>query len=354
MNARLYDAPLGRFLSPDPYVQAPDFSQSFNRYSYAWNNPLVYTDPDGEFVHLVIGAIIGGTLNWLANGAEFSWKGLGYFGVGAAAGALGAGVGAGISSVIAGGSFGAGFVGSSAALTASSSFISGAAISGGAGFASGFTTGFGNGLLGGQNFGQALLSGTKGGLLGGATGALFGGIGGGIAAYRQGRDFWDGFDYQRALDNAVANEGINHPNSRWLVANRKNTQLVNDVYNTNLRVSGNKIYMTSDEYSSFGVNIGVRGKNNITLITKQAIRNGGKFSLTDIIRHESTHQLQVLSGRTMSILQMEIGAYMTNILYPATNTTIQKVFDILVNDWGISSSTLWETILNIYPHGPIP
>jgi len=49
MNARLYDPALGRFLSPDPYVQAPGFSQSFNRYSYCVNNPLKYTDPDGEF-----------------------------------------------------------------------------------------------------------------------------------------------------------------------------------------------------------------------------------------------------------------------------------------------------------------
>ncbi len=50
MNARLYDPLLGRFLSPDPYVQAPDFTQNFNRYSYALNNPLKYTDTDGEFL----------------------------------------------------------------------------------------------------------------------------------------------------------------------------------------------------------------------------------------------------------------------------------------------------------------
>ena len=48
MNARLYDPVLGRFLSPDPYVQSPDFSQNFNRYAYALNNPLKYTDPSGE------------------------------------------------------------------------------------------------------------------------------------------------------------------------------------------------------------------------------------------------------------------------------------------------------------------
>ena len=31
MNGRMYDPILGRFLSPDNYVQMPDFSQSFNR-----------------------------------------------------------------------------------------------------------------------------------------------------------------------------------------------------------------------------------------------------------------------------------------------------------------------------------
>jgi RHS repeat-associated protein len=47
MNGRVYDPVLGRFLSPDPIVQAPIFSQSWNRYSYVWNSPLSYTDPTG-------------------------------------------------------------------------------------------------------------------------------------------------------------------------------------------------------------------------------------------------------------------------------------------------------------------
>lgn len=48
MNGRLYDPVLGRFLSLDNYVQTPDFSQNYNRYSYCLNNPLKYTDPSGE------------------------------------------------------------------------------------------------------------------------------------------------------------------------------------------------------------------------------------------------------------------------------------------------------------------
>jgi len=50
MNGRLYDPLLGRFLSPDNYVQLPDFSQNYNRYTYCLNNPLIYTDPSGELI----------------------------------------------------------------------------------------------------------------------------------------------------------------------------------------------------------------------------------------------------------------------------------------------------------------
>lgn len=59
MNARLYDPAVGRFLAPDPYVQAPDFSQNFNRYSYCLNNPLCYVDKNGEFFFIIGGALIG-------------------------------------------------------------------------------------------------------------------------------------------------------------------------------------------------------------------------------------------------------------------------------------------------------
>ena len=52
MDGRLYDYALGRFLSPDNYVQEPHNSQNFNRYTYCLNNPLKYTDPDGEFLIL--------------------------------------------------------------------------------------------------------------------------------------------------------------------------------------------------------------------------------------------------------------------------------------------------------------
>ena len=40
---------IGRMLSPDKIVQAPGYTQSYNRYSYCMNNPLRYTDPSGWY-----------------------------------------------------------------------------------------------------------------------------------------------------------------------------------------------------------------------------------------------------------------------------------------------------------------
>ena len=63
MQARLYDPHLGRFLAPDPYVQAPSMSMNFNRYAYCMNNPLKYTDPTGEkWWHWALGNLLTGGL----------------------------------------------------------------------------------------------------------------------------------------------------------------------------------------------------------------------------------------------------------------------------------------------------
>jgi RHS repeat-associated protein len=47
MNGRVQDAILGRFLSPDPHIPDPSDAQSYDRYTYAGNNPLTYVDPSG-------------------------------------------------------------------------------------------------------------------------------------------------------------------------------------------------------------------------------------------------------------------------------------------------------------------
>ena len=110
MNGRMYDPILGRFLSPDNFVQASDFTQSYNRYSYCLNNPLIYTDPDGEFIFTAIcllvpglqpllpiaigadiGAVTGGIRGAMDSDVGF-WKGAGR-------GALVGGIGGGLSMI---------------------------------------------------------------------------------------------------------------------------------------------------------------------------------------------------------------------------------------------------------------
>jgi RHS repeat-associated protein len=48
MQQRYYDPAIGRFISPDPVVPASGNVFNFGRYTYANNNPLRYTDPDGR------------------------------------------------------------------------------------------------------------------------------------------------------------------------------------------------------------------------------------------------------------------------------------------------------------------
>ncbi|WP_170213767.1 RHS repeat-associated core domain-containing protein [Vibrio tasmaniensis] len=47
MNGRIYDPAIGRFISADGFIQDPYNAQSYNRYAYAFNNPLKYVDPTG-------------------------------------------------------------------------------------------------------------------------------------------------------------------------------------------------------------------------------------------------------------------------------------------------------------------
>ncbi|HTN46308.1 MAG TPA: FG-GAP-like repeat-containing protein [Flavipsychrobacter sp.] len=95
MNGRMYDPVLGRMMSPDIYLHSG--TQGLNRYSYASNNPLKYTDPSGDIpvnvVSGIVGAVIGGGLNvalhWkdINEGGKFNWGKAGMaFGIGAAGG----------------------------------------------------------------------------------------------------------------------------------------------------------------------------------------------------------------------------------------------------------------------------
>lgn len=166
-GARYYDPVIGRFISPDTIVQAPQDPQTLNRYAYCRNNPLKYVDPTGhgffsKFWKTIVGAVVGAIVGVLTYGAGFSLMAAGFWG-GASGGALSGGLEGGWKGALIGGAMGG-------ALGAFGGWGVGE-----------FGKGFGYGMLaagagaaygiggseGLQRFGAGLFGGLAGGALGG-------------------------------------------------------------------------------------------------------------------------------------------------------------------------------------------
>lgn len=175
MNGRLYDPQIGRFLSPDNYVQEPYNSQSFNRYSYCLNNPLKYTDPDGEFWHIIIGGVIGGTINLVSkaiNGQINNFgDGLAAFGIGFASGSIASASGVAMLGMMGGSTS----VASGFAVGSFSSVFSLPALS------IGNSTYFGDPIMGASDY-------IKGVILGGVAGAVTNAVSNALS----GKNIWTG------------------------------------------------------------------------------------------------------------------------------------------------------------------
>ncbi len=94
MQARYYDPGVGRFLSVDPEEPQAGDTFNFNRYDYASNNPVRFTDPDGRAIQALWGAPIGAAIDIAAQkianpNAPIKWKSVGVSAlVGAATGGI--------------------------------------------------------------------------------------------------------------------------------------------------------------------------------------------------------------------------------------------------------------------------
>jgi RHS repeat-associated protein len=198
MNGRAYDPLVGRFLSPDPYIQAPDNTQNLNRYSYCLNNPLRYTDPDGEvLIPFLVGAAIGVLTNGMNNLAhnQAFFKGAGVAALfGGISGALSFGIGQGVNKVVGFEKF--------AIQTLSHGHVSGVmSVMNGGTYGQGFTSGAtgsafasvaGYTFQNSSQFVQTAVSITGASLVGGFSSLAVGG------------SFWDGFR------NGAISAGLNH------------------------------------------------------------------------------------------------------------------------------------------------
>lgn len=186
MNSRMYDPLNGRMLRPDNNVTYPYNSQSYNRYSYALNNPLKYIDPDGNdpvTAAILIGMAVstslytvqvarspGGFDNW--NWTKFTWAAVS----GAVSGLMGYGIGSTIGSI--------------------SGTVQGELLRAGLhGYSSYVMSGGNRNAVLGAAFGS--LAGSFGQEVGGALntdvgGTLFAGAVGGTSSFIGGGNFWEG------------------------------------------------------------------------------------------------------------------------------------------------------------------
>jgi RHS repeat-associated protein len=255
MNGRVYDPVLGRFLSPDPFIQAPDFTQSLNRYSYCINNPMLYTDPSGDWfgiddaIAFVIGGVVNLTVNLIQGNIDNIGEGLAAFGAGGAAGtlalygpagwvaggaivggtnawvggatnfgdiAMGAGVGA-FSGIVGGavGQYAANGLGGAVingfnVTSPVAKGIIGGTIGGAAG---GYAGGFTGGLLMTGDMSTAHQAGMSGMVTGMAIGGVAGGVGGYAAAKKAGINPWNG----RPNNSVTIGEGMStNPEKGWM------------------------------------------------------------------------------------------------------------------------------------------
>jgi RHS repeat-associated protein len=171
-GARYYDATLSRFISADTIVPSAADPQSLNRYSYARNNPIILTDPTGQFWEIVAAAfIIGGVVS----GIQSDWDPTATL-IGATSAAVGAGAGVGTFGAVEGllGTFVGGAVagavgGGTAALTSNTLYT-----------AAGYDVDWGRTLAAGIVGGG--VGGGLGGYIGGYTGLFVGAAAGGATA----------------------------------------------------------------------------------------------------------------------------------------------------------------------------
>ncbi|MEY4904946.1 MAG: hypothetical protein RLZZ292_2761 [Bacteroidota bacterium] len=193
MNGRLYDPTMGRMLSVDNIYHDGAGSQGYNGYTYAFNNPLRFTDPDGENP-LLIGAAIGVVMNGignLQNGVSF-WQGAGR------AAFMGAFQG------LAAFSIGTALAGKHVAQAIAHGLLGGISSAGSGGkFVAGFASGAISSLVG-SGVGLAANKWHLTDLEGQAAIALAGSVTGGISSKLSGGTFIDGFK------NGLITAGLNH------------------------------------------------------------------------------------------------------------------------------------------------
>jgi RHS repeat-associated protein len=356
MNGRLYDPILGRMLSPDNYTH--ESSQGYNRYSYAMNNPLKYTDPSGQDPLLIGGMLIGAGISVITNGITNMQHGQSFFkgafqaaitGLVASAFSMGIGeIAMGIGNVFLKATFQAaahGIIGGVMSMGQGSNFMSGAASGAVSSIIGTVTAGYGKEVQ-----------------------LLAGGLSGGIASSLAGGNFWDG------VRQGLITTGLNHAahqivNEIELFVWRKQPTNIRDIGHVALKI-GKKVYGYYPTDHSY---LYTRGKMTIFESDSEAFMeqySGEEIDIWNLkISANSVQNIEKyllnmrefpgnysLLGRNCTSVAIE--ALASEKIYLYTNTTgitsDMKPLNAaqIVNGFGVSPSAL-NTILGLLINGQL-
>ncbi len=70
LQSRMYDPTDGRFIQEDTYLGDEKDPLSLNLYTYCHNNPMMYDDQNGHWVHIAVGALIGAAVNTVSHAID--------------------------------------------------------------------------------------------------------------------------------------------------------------------------------------------------------------------------------------------------------------------------------------------
>lgn len=323
MNARMYEPIVGRFISPDPFVQMPDNSQNFNRYTYCLNNPLRYTDESGEFIDLLAVFMFSGSISLISDAISGNLNSLedalASFAIGGLAGAAGAGVSSAISCAFTCSGFAGGVV--------SGTF---------GGFTGGFISGAGQAWYNGAGFWNGLAAGYGSGLINAGTSAITQGITCGFDARSEGFSFWDGsitaeihnpniFQFDSNTDYLKLAEEYN-ASSQKITNDAALQKRVHDTYKlrtgengiSNITTASPKGYGMSNEgyfvdmkskKTLAGLTRGIYGKGSTVHISKPIAINPDIVTFKATVGHELIHAYQIHTIPKLNLKAMEAQAY---------------------------------------------
>lgn len=331
MNGRLYDPLLRRFLNADENIQDPNNTQNYNKYGYVLNNPLMYNDPNGEFVFAIFAAMST------------------FWGTVASAAVLGAAIGAGMYAMqtMYMGNWSWGAFGKSIFM----GFFTGAVSSGlGQVFsATGFWATVGNGALAGAGSGgvTSLINGTnfleglvKGAVIGGAVA----GISYTISSYTNPRvqeltkaeyDSYGIPDTGEALDPSVNTLRKTFHDAGWDKMNTGVKQFYADHVSGGYTKSGD-LYINSKGVEVIAYTRRNFWSGNTSSISFSKFAFSNKMGLNLTMMHELGHSTINLNNNLNSFLQYKTkNGYESELLFPGAQGEFGKISIEHAAIWGI-------------------